>query len=44
MTVLPTARNFCSTSGTALYAEKITNMCAANNQSLIVRYVDLAGM
>eukprot|EP01052_Picozoa_sp_SAG31_P053166 SAG31_NODE_13491_length_865_cov_1.808094_1_plen_195_part_00 len=30
-------QNFCTPNGTALYAEKITEMCAANKQSLVVR-------
>jgi DNA replication licensing factor MCM2 len=37
-------RSFCSPNGVAKYAEKITHMCAENLQSLVVRYIDLAGM
>jgi DNA replication licensing factor MCM2 len=35
---------FSTPAGTAKYAEKITHMCAQNEQSLIVRYMDLEGM
>ena len=36
--------SFCTPTGSAKYAEKITHMCAQNDQSLVVRYIDMTGM
>ena len=37
-------KTYTTTAGTVKYAEKITHMCAQNEQSLVVRYMDLEGM